>query len=75
MTGIVEVAIEKLRKLPLEKRELYATSLVEEIDADQKWDQLFAATTDEQWDKMTREASNELHRGHAIRLGDFLSTS
>ena len=41
MTTLMKKAIEALSKLPEEKQDFYAREILDTIDGDKKWDQLF----------------------------------
>ena len=79
MASIVQRVTKELKNLPPEKQEYYGTALLEAIEADQKedqkWEAAFAATTDEQWEKMAERARRQHRRGESLTLDDFLAAS
>ena len=73
MTQLMETLIEKLSGLPEEKQDEYAATYLSLLEDDQRWDELFARTTDEQWKKMADEAQKEMERGESMPLDEFLN--
>jgi len=45
------------------------------LNDDQRWDKLFAETTDEQWEKMTSDARKEAEENESIPLEEFLNST
>lgn len=46
MTKLLEKAFEVAAKLPPEQQDALAAALLRELESDQRWDQLFAASPD-----------------------------
>ena len=76
MVDIAKRFIQTFKKLPVEKQEYYGAPFLEAIEADQeadqKWETDFAATTPEQWEKMTEGARKQRRRGESVHFDDFL---
>ena len=76
MVDIAKRFIQTFKKLPVEKQEYYGAPFLEAIEADQeedqKWEAAFAATTPEQWEKMTEGARKQRRRGESVHFDDFL---
>ncbi len=60
MTQLLKTAINKLKKLPQEEQDAFALRILEEIEGDAKWDELFARTTDEQWKTIIDQVDKEI---------------
>ena len=73
MTELLKKAIEKAESLPEDKQNLVATAMLEEIDADARWDKLFANTTDKQWQAMVDRAQKSVEENGAISSEEFYS--
>jgi len=74
MTQELESVIKQLLKLSADEQKRYALQIEEQLKADMKWDELFAKTTDEQWDKMIAEVEAEIEAGDTQSLEDFLKS-
>ena len=59
MTELMERLIDRLKRLPEEEQDKYAAAYLEELNDDQRWDKLFAETTDAQWKQMASEAREQ----------------
>ena len=75
MTLLLEKAIERIERLPqAEQDEIAARILADlETDGDERWEQLFAETTDEQWDKLLAFSREDAESGEDMSLDDFLA--
>lgn len=60
MTELLQKAIAELEKLPPEQQDAIATRFLEELQDDRKWSTRFAATTDEQWDRIAEMVHREI---------------
>ena len=69
MTPLVEKALEELRKLPEAEQEAFAALLLNEIDSERRWDELFAQSEDLLSD-LADEALKE-HRAGKTKLLDL----
>ncbi|PSQ92865.1 MAG: hypothetical protein BRD30_02025 [Bacteroidetes bacterium QH_2_63_10] len=75
MTELMERLIDRLKSIPEEEQDPYAAAYLEELNDDQRWDKLFAETTDEQWEKMTSDARKEAEENESIPLEEFLNST
>ena len=73
MTKLLKKAIEKAKSLPEDKQNLVATAMLEEIDADKRWDELFAQTTDKQWQAMADKVQQDIENGNTISSEEFFA--
>ena len=64
MTQLLQTAIDKLKKLPQEEQDAFALRILEEIEGDAKWDELFARTTDKQWATLIDQVDKEIDGGN-----------
>lgn len=64
MTQLLQTAINKLKKLPKKEQDAFALRILEEIEADVKWDERFARTTDEQWKDLIDQVDKEIDAGN-----------
>ena len=56
MTRLLEQAIAQIEKLPEDAQDAIAGQLLAEVIDEEEWATRFAATTDEQWDRMAAMA-------------------
>lgn len=76
MTSLLKKAIEKLESLPDDRQNLYAQEILESLDGDTRWDELFADPRSEQaLSEMARKARAEYEAGETISMEDFLKTT
>ena len=68
MTELLRQAISLIEKLPAEQQNAIATQLLAELKGDQKWETRFAATTDDQWDRMAAMVRQEIASGETVTL-------
>jgi hypothetical protein len=69
---LLEQAIAEVKKLPPEAQDEIASRLLAEIAADAAWDASFAATTDEQWDKMAEKVRANIAAGNVLPMEEIL---
>ena len=67
MTGPLEKAFAEAAKLPPEEQEWLARFIMEELESERRWDELFARSGD-MLDRMGREALEQYHRGETEPL-------
>ena len=75
MTRLLEQAIAQIEKLPEDAQDAIAAQLLAEVIDEEEWAARFAATTDEQWDRMAAMAREEITAGRTVRMEDVLPTS
>ncbi|MBA2748624.1 MAG: hypothetical protein H0U45_07740 [Tatlockia sp.] len=68
MTELLRQAIALIEKLPDDRQDAIATQLLAELQDDQKWETRFAATTDDQWDRMAAMVRQEIASGETVPL-------
>ena len=69
MNKLLKKAFEKAAELPDEKQETLAAIILEEMDSDEKWDELFARPESEALlDKMTEEVREDIRAGRTRPL-------
>ena len=68
MTELLQQAISLIEKLPAEQQNAIATQLLAQLQDDQKWETRFAATTDDQWDRMAAVVRQEIASGETVTL-------
>ena len=74
MNKLLQKAFEKAAELPDEKQETLAAIILEEMDSDEKWDELFATPESQAFlDKMAKEALAEHRAGRTkpLRIEDL----
>ena len=69
MTELLRQAIAQIKKLPADQQDAIAARFLAEIQDEQKWEPRFAATTDDQWDRMAAMVRQEIARGETVPLG------
>ena len=74
MTTLMKKAIEALSKLSEEKQDFYAREILDTIDGDKKWDQLFADPRSEiLLSQMAAKARAEYETGKTRPLDELLN--
>jgi hypothetical protein len=63
MTTLWRKAIAEVEKLPVEDQDAIAVRLLAELEDERAWSTRFAATTDDQWDRMVAEVRREVAAG------------
>ena len=60
MTALLQRAVAEIEKLPIEDQDAIATRLLAELADERQWDDRFASTTDEQWDRLVAEVRRDV---------------
>ena len=60
MTTLLQRAIAEAEKLPVEDQDAIASRLLAEVEDEREWAARFAATTDEQWDRILAEVRHDI---------------
>jgi hypothetical protein len=69
MSQLMEQAIEKVRQLPEQDQESIASIILQEIESDHRWEELFARPESaDLLSRMADEAMAEARAGHARKL-------
>ena len=71
MTTLLKKAIGRLRSLPERDQDFYARQLLREIDSDERWDELFDLTTDEQWAALVKEAKQDATENGTLSIDEL----
>jgi hypothetical protein len=75
MTELLRQAIAKIEQLPPDQQDAIASRFLAEIEDEQEWDKRFAATTDEQWDKMAAMVRKQIANNETIPLEEVFPLS
>ncbi|MCS3637483.1 hypothetical protein [Salinibacter ruber] len=75
MTKLMERLIGRLKRLPETQQDRYAAAYLAELDDDQRWEELFAQTTDEEWQKIASKARTEARKEESVSLEEFLGSN
>jgi hypothetical protein len=70
MTELLEKAIAEIQKLPPEMQDAVAARILEDLADERQWEAQFAATTDEQWDRMAEAVRRDIRAGKVEPLED-----
>ncbi len=60
MTTLLQRALAEAEKLPPEDQDAIATRLLAEVEDERQWNARFAATTDDQWDRLIAEVRRDV---------------
>ena len=63
MTDLLQRAFAEAEKLPIEDQDAIATRLLAEVEDEREWAARFAATTDDQWDRLAAEVRRDVATG------------
>ena len=63
MTTLLQQAIAETEKLPPEDQDAIGSRLLAEVEDERRWAARFAATTDEQWDRIVAEVCRDVATG------------
>jgi hypothetical protein len=70
MTELLQQAIAQIQQLPPDQQDAIAARFLAESQDEQKWEKNFAATTDEQWDRMAAMVRQEIIKGETVPLDE-----
>ena len=68
MTELLERAIIEIGKLPAQEQDAIASRLLTELADENEWVTRFRATANEQWDRLSELARQEITDGETISL-------
>ncbi len=60
MTTLLQLAFAEAEKLPPEDQDAIASRLLAEVEDERQWNARFAATTDDQWDRLAVEVRRDV---------------
>lgn len=70
MTTLLRKAVAEVEKLPVEAQDAIAVRLLAEVEDEQAWSVRFAATTDDQWDRIVADVRRDVATGGTRSLDD-----
>ncbi len=70
--ALLQKAISEFEKLSVDDQNAVAARWLEELKDEQIWAEKFAATTDEQWDKLADLVRKDIAKGDVTGLDSFL---
>ncbi|MEK6285262.1 MAG: hypothetical protein AABO57_05935 [Acidobacteriota bacterium] len=70
MTELLERAITEIGKRPAEEQDAIAARILAELADEEEWTTRFNATTDQQWDRLSELARQEIRAGDTNPLDD-----
>lgn len=59
MTELLQRAIAEIQKLPADAQDAIAARILADLEDEQAWATQFAATTDDQWDRMAEQVRHD----------------
>lgn len=68
MHPLLQRAVAEIEKLPIEAQDAIASRLLAEVEDERAWAARFAATTDDQWDRLAAEARRDAAAGETQPL-------
>ena len=70
MTELLQQAIAQIQQLPPDQQDAIASRFLAESKEEQQWETSFAATTDDQWDRMAAMVRQEITKGETVPLDE-----
>jgi hypothetical protein len=70
MTELLDQAITEIGKLPAEQQDAIASRILADLADEQEWTTRFNATTNQQWDRLSELARQEINAGDTDALDD-----
>ncbi|MGB3296859.1 MAG: hypothetical protein WBA76_01225 [Phormidesmis sp.] len=70
MTELLQQAIAQIQQLPPDQQDAIAARFLAELQDNQQWEARFAATTDDQWDRMAVMVREEVAKGETTPLDE-----
>jgi len=70
MTELLRQAIAQIQQLPPDQQDAIAARFLAELQDEQKWENRFEATTDDQWDQMAAMVRQEIAKGETVPLDE-----
>jgi phage I-like protein len=74
MTELLQQAIAQIQQLPPEQQNAIAARFLAELQDEKKWETRFAATTDDEWDRMAAMVRQEIAKGETVPLAEVFPT-
>ena len=60
MTTLLQRAVSEVEKLPAADQDAIASRFLAEVEDERQWSARFAATTDDQWDRLVAEVHRDV---------------
>jgi hypothetical protein len=73
MTELLQQAIAQIQQLPPDQQDAIAARFLAELQDEQKWETRFAATTDNQWDRMAAMVRQEIAADETAPIDEVFS--
>ena len=70
MTTLLQRAIAEAEKLSAEEQDAIAARWLAEVEDERQWNARFAATTDEQWDRLAEKVRRDVAKRGTFPLED-----
>ncbi|QEH35582.1 hypothetical protein OJF2_41350 [Aquisphaera giovannonii] len=70
MTTLLQRALAEVEKLPAEDQDAIASRLLAEVEDERAWAARFAATTEEQWDRIVADVRRDVATGRTHPLDE-----
>ena len=70
MTTLLQRAVAEVEKLPAQDQDAIAARLLAEVDDERRWEERFASTTDDQWDRLVAEVHRDVAEEGALPLDE-----
>jgi hypothetical protein len=70
MTELLQRAIAEIQKLPADTQDAIAARILADLEDEQAWAAQFAATTDDQWDRLAEQVRRDFRTGDTAALDD-----
>ena len=70
MTTLLQRAVAEVQKLPPQDQDAIAARFLAEVDDERQWDQRFASTTDDKWDRLVAEVRRDVAEGGTLPLDE-----
>ncbi len=74
MTTLLQRAVAEAETLPIEDQDAIASRLLAEVEDERRWAARFAATTDDQWDRLVAEVRRDVASGGTRPLDEAFPT-
>jgi len=73
MTELLQRAIDEIQRLPAEEQDAIAARILAELEDERAWAAEFAATTNDQWDRMAQRVRRDIASGGTVPLSGVFS--
>ena len=70
MTELLQRAIAEIQKLPADSQDAIAARILADLEDDRAWGRQFAATTDNQWDRIAESVRRDIRTSGTVDLDD-----